>query len=170
MCFVIPSAFAETRHHSHECDGRCQPGHHYGHDCDARCYEVVTITNTVTVTRTITNSVTLTVTNVVNVTCPAPDLAVSEYGLLANHAYRLKVSSDNSRWTAWGVIRSASNHNARIVIPLAMAKPLYWQLIDATPGFPVAAMPLHPSQSLDAETYLALIRGRLYRVPAAARP
>lgn len=123
-------------------------------------------TNMVYITETITNYITA--TNMMH--CPVNDLAISDYNLNKSHTYRLYVATDTKKWTHWGTIRAGSNFTARLIIPLASIRPLYWQVVDFTPGYPRVAIEANEPTAENAVSYIALIRGRLYRIPDNARP
>lgn len=123
-------------------------------------------TNTIHLTDTITNYIT--VTNGTH--CPVNDLAISDYNFSKSHTYRLYVATDTRKWTYWGTIRAGSNFTARLIIPLASVRPLYWQVVDFTPGYPRVAVEAKEPMAENAVSYIALTRGRLYRIPDNARP
>lgn len=173
--------------HSHKCDDRCDKDkkHHSNHKCDKyhcnnRC--TVNVTNVVDVINNITNKyfttntihITQTETNYVTITnsahCPVNDLVITDYDLSKSHTYRLYVATDTRDWTYWGTIRAGSNFTARLIIPLASVRPLYWQVVDYTPGYPRVAVEGKEPTCENAVSYIALIRGRLYRIPDSARP
>lgn len=174
--------------HSHKCDDKCDKDknkHSGDHKCDKyHCNKncTVMVTNVVDVINYVTNKfyttntihLTDTVTNYITVTnathCPVNDLAISDYNVSKSHVYRLYVATDTRKWTHWGTIRAGSNFTARLIIPLASVRPLYWQLVDFTPGYPRVAIEAKEPMAEDAVSYIALVRGRLYRIPDNARP
>jgi hypothetical protein len=70
--------------------------------------------------------------------CPSLDLA--DVRVEAGHSYRLMVADGIKPWRQWAILRPTSNTAARIWFPLASTRPMQWQLVDTTPGFPEAAV------------------------------
>jgi hypothetical protein len=174
--------------HSHKCNDKCDKNkhdndhkcnkYHCGDRCTVRVTNVVDVINTINLTNRyyLTNTIHLTdtITNYVTVTnsthCPVNDLAISDYEVQKSHVYRLYVATNTRKWTHWATIRAGSNFTARLIIPLASVRPLYWQVVDFTPGYPRVAIEAKEPTSDNAVSYIALTRGRLYRIPDSARP
>lgn len=149
-------------------------------DCHKHCS-----TNFVTITKTVTNQVYVTnlvtqvvlVTNVVDVTVTnyvtssLVDLPTAEYPVEANHTYNLMITSDESgRWVRWGKVKATDTEVIRLLLPIDLAKNVYWQLVDSTPGFPKAAIqPVEPTTEFRT-TILALVKGKVYKLPTITLP
>lgn len=79
-------------------------------------------------------------TNYVQVPVVCATLDVADYQLVGGHSYRLMVADGAKPWRPWGMLRPTTNTNARLWVPPASVRPLQWQLIDVTPGFPQQAV------------------------------
>ncbi len=75
--------------------------------------------------------------------CPTIDVA--DVRMNAHHSYRLMVADGIKPWRQWAIIRPTSNTQARIWFPLASTRPIQWQLVDTTPGWPVLAVEKKPA-------------------------
>jgi hypothetical protein len=75
--------------------------------------------------------------------CPTIDVA--DVRMNAHHSYRLMVADGAKPWRQWAIIRPTSNTQARIWFPLASTRPIQWQLVDTTPGWPVLAVEKKPA-------------------------
>jgi len=124
----------------------------------------VTRTNVVTITHNQTNTVTQTLTNYI--TSSLVDLPVANYPVVANHVYKLLVTSDTSGvWRQWGKIKATDTETIRLILPLDLVKNIYWQLVDTTPGYQKAGVSPVENDDLYHTSYLALTRGTVKKVP-----
>lgn len=74
-----------------------------------------------------------------------PSLDVSDVRMNAHHSYRLLVADGDKPWRQWAILRPTSNTQARIWFPIASTRPIQWQLVDTTPGWPVLAVEKKPA-------------------------
>jgi hypothetical protein len=100
-------------------------------------------------------------TNYVTVSVLCAPLEVADLALQGGHRYRVLVADGAQPWRTWAYLQSPTNVTYRLWVPAASTRPMAWQVLDATPGFPTNALPKLAPDCTSKTQWVLLGRGNL---------
>lgn len=88
-------------------------------------------------------------------------IETADFVFAANHTYRVYASVSGGRWQHYGTIRATESGPARVWFPAASTRPILWQVVDATPGYPPCGITKYEPNCLTKTQYVILGRGNV---------